>query len=562
MSYTHTSDGSPGTQKWGRVLIAGGTDWPKLGRKEKGGRVEDSEHPDLLEPHILRSLSNVKAVSVHTSCAGCHTIVLDIEGTAWLFGRNQPAALGVPGVETISENAPRQLRATDLGAPPGTIFVNAACGRSHSVLVGSNGRVWTAGLNTLGQCGHTPCSEEHICAAAAGITFTLFLTGRGKIYACGSGEKGQLGNGRTGEHIATGNRTGFDIESDPIPVKGLDEKKIVHIACGQQHSIALDEEGLVYVWGYNGYCRLGLGNQRDVLTPQVVPQFAGPHTQYLGAKVSAGPSNSVVIDRQGMYYVAGKWKNTGDGSGGQPYSTFRLLQDIMGCKIRHACSGGVTHFALAPDEEEGGVMTVAWGQNAANGELGLGPEEPKSATKPTRNQPLVGIDVFDIAAGQNTAFFLVTPNEKYSDLQRHPAELDTPDECLICHQDNGDPLACDKCDKPYHHTCLSPPLAAIPDGEWFCPDCVRYPGAPIGNDSMGLAMGNYAPPAVSSSRKKAGARARDQDDVEGEDEDVHDDDDDGDGDDDGDFDEEDDEDDVGRKRKAPAKRGAASKRKK
>jgi len=40
-------------------------------------------------------------------------------------------------------------------------------------------------------------------------------------------------------------------------------------------------------------------------------------------------------------------------------------------------------------------MTVAWGQNAANGELGLGPEEPKSATKPTRNQPLVGIDVFE-----------------------------------------------------------------------------------------------------------------------------------------------------------------------
>jgi hypothetical protein len=35
------------------------------------------------------------------------------------------------------------------------------------------------------------------------------------VYACGSGEKGQLGNGRTGEHIATGNRTGFDIENEP-----------------------------------------------------------------------------------------------------------------------------------------------------------------------------------------------------------------------------------------------------------------------------------------------------------------------------------------------------------
>lgn len=76
-----------------------------------------------------------------------------------------------------------------------------------------------------------------------------------------------------------------------VLVKGLEEKKIVQIACGQQHSIALDADGyglldsigsithviayrLVYVWGYNGYCRLGLGNQKDMLNPQVVPQVS------------------------------------------------------------------------------------------------------------------------------------------------------------------------------------------------------------------------------------------------------------------------------------------------
>ena len=26
------------------------------------------------------------------------------------------------------------------------------------------------------------------------------------------------------------------------------------------------------MWGYNGYCRLGLGNQVDILKPKVVPQ--------------------------------------------------------------------------------------------------------------------------------------------------------------------------------------------------------------------------------------------------------------------------------------------------
>lgn len=60
-------------------------------------------------------------------------------------------------------------------------------------------------------------------------------------------------------------------------------------------------------------------------------------------------------------------------------------------------------------------MTICFGQAASNGtyrfsalvalshlkeliatgELGLGPEEPKSATKPTRNVPLAGVDIFE-----------------------------------------------------------------------------------------------------------------------------------------------------------------------
>ena len=28
--------------------------------------------------------------------------------------------------------------------------------------------------------------------------------------------------------------------------------------------------------------------------------------------------------------------------------------------------------------------------------------------------------------------------------------------------------------------CLNPPIDAVPDGEWFCVNCARNPGAPIG----------------------------------------------------------------------------------
>lgn len=114
-----------------------------------------------------------------------------------------------------------------------------------------------------------------------------------------------MGNGTTGERITTGNKTAFDIEPFPskspllsIPpssprtvyVRELDGKNIVQIASGPQHSLAVDDTGydpffshlqvflnhalqsVVYVWGYNGYCRLGLGNQVDALKPKVVPQ--------------------------------------------------------------------------------------------------------------------------------------------------------------------------------------------------------------------------------------------------------------------------------------------------
>ena len=35
------------------------------------------------------------------------------------------------------------------------------------------------------------------------------------------------------------------------------------------------------------------------------------------------------------------------------------------CKISFATCGGVTHWALT-DDDNGGVMTVGWGQNATN----------------------------------------------------------------------------------------------------------------------------------------------------------------------------------------------------
>lgn len=123
--------------------------------------------------------------------------------------------------------------------------------------------------------------EAKVVQVTAGHTFSLFLTFTGQVYASGSSEFGQLGNGKTGERLVKAGKIAYDIEVPPRNlfrclktridtdkllqglVQGLENVKITEIASGNQHSLALDDNGYVYSWGFAGYSRLGLQDQKD-----------------------------------------------------------------------------------------------------------------------------------------------------------------------------------------------------------------------------------------------------------------------------------------------------------
>lgn len=78
-----------------------------------------------------------------------------------------------------------------------------------------------------------------------------------------------------------------------------------------------------------------------------------------------------------MYQIAGKWKMTGEGSGGSPNTYFKHIPELVSCKILRASIGGNGLFCTSPLDDDGNVQSIAWGQNCANGELGLGPDQNK-----------------------------------------------------------------------------------------------------------------------------------------------------------------------------------------
>lgn len=100
------------------------------------------------------------------------------------------------------------------------------------------------------------------------------------MFAFGSEEKGQLGNGSAGERIVSAGKSAFDYETEPsecshlilrcrnfintyvVLVKGLADRKIVQISCGPQHAIARDEAG--YVLGVLAYRLMGQAELKTI----------------------------------------------------------------------------------------------------------------------------------------------------------------------------------------------------------------------------------------------------------------------------------------------------------
>ncbi|KAK0551883.1 hypothetical protein OC846_002448 [Tilletia horrida] len=489
---------------WGRVLIAGGTDWPALGRKTSAAaKNPNPKCPDLQSPHILRNLSNVRMKRVFTSAVASHAVFLSTTGQAYVYGRNESGQCGFPILTHKDLYEPMLLDRKTNFQPPlpssdlGDI-VYAAAGRNHTLLVTRYGAVYAAGKNDVGQCadprlgyidtftkvttGAFIKAKDNIVKVSAGVSFSLLLSASGKVYATGSMEKGQLGNGRTGEHFASANRLVFGMVIDPIRVDGFDDREIVDIQSGAQHSFAMSKDGYCYCWGFGGYGRLGLHSADDQMTPQLVGQFARDNILFRAHQIITGPTCTAVIDRQKQFWLCGKWKTSGDGGAGQGWLKFQYLQELMGLKMRHATLGGVVLFATADEDPSVAgphdpTMNIVWGQNAQNGELGMGEGKPRSATKPQRCSTLDGISILDASAGQNTTFYIARSlGDAYSNLPRFPPlENEVPEFCAACQQGSCDDtlLECEKCETPYHLECLKPPLSEIPEGEWFCKNCAE-----------------------------------------------------------------------------------------
>ena len=221
------------------------------------------------------------------------SFIMDEDGRVWAWGRNFGGQLG-NGTTTDST----MPIAVDLTALGGARVVSLAAGNHNVLVVDDQGRLWGWGSNGNGELGDgttttrlTPVAADlsalggaKVVSVAAGSNFTLALDDTGKIWSWGNSYNSVLGRATTSSCVGSACPEPAAVDMSP-----LGGAAVVAIGAGEFHSLALDETGRLWAWGYNYSGVLGDGTGQQSNVPVLVGMLNGA-TQVVASDVPASAS--------------------------------------------------------------------------------------------------------------------------------------------------------------------------------------------------------------------------------------------------------------------------------
>jgi E3 ubiquitin-protein ligase HERC2 len=348
---------------------------------------------EVYSPQLLDTIPlDVGEVVLDISCGQDHTLAVTSNGKVFGWGSPKYGKLGQ--LDQKSDILlPRQIG----GVLSDVKVVSVCCGESHSCAIDSEGKLYTwgfggSGFSGGGMLGHGSNTQEDqprlveslveegvvITKATAGELHTAVLTSEGEVMSCGAGEYGRLGHGGSS-----------DVKIF-FPVEDLEEDVIVELVGGHAFTMALSDEGKLYVWGRNDQGQLGLGGtlSLDVYSmetyPVTIDEFSRPGAPEI-ATIAAGHSHAALVTKDGVLWM---WGN-------KNYLTpkqFEVLDENGNPEVikKVACGHGFT----AAITEHGKVYTFGDGSSRC-----LGHGDKKRQPQPTLVEAFAEESIDFIRAG-------------------------------------------------------------------------------------------------------------------------------------------------------------------
>jgi alpha-tubulin suppressor-like RCC1 family protein len=257
-----------------------------------------------------------------------HTIAANQDGAIFAWGANNKGQLGLSDAALGMCSTTEIQSSCDGPRPDSMIYPSnvADLWGEYTLMTSTRGdsnlavtkRMVTFGWgeNSAGQLGTGDKTDRNIptqmestlrlrfVLVAAGGEHSIALTALGEVYVWGSNAFGQLGQ----DTLGMGARSAGAVQSsEPLRVPGLQKKKVIKVAAGWAHCMALTDSGDVWVWGRNNFGQLGVGDTVDRFGAVLVQAAKGGGSAIgVVAAIAAGQTHSVFLNTSGIPFTAGR----------------------------------------------------------------------------------------------------------------------------------------------------------------------------------------------------------------------------------------------------------------
>uniref|UniRef100_A0A0N4ZYG9 HECT domain-containing protein n=1 Tax=Parastrongyloides trichosuri TaxID=131310 RepID=A0A0N4ZYG9_PARTI len=271
----------------------------------------------------------------------------------------------------------------------GVKVISIASGLNHTLFLCHDGTVWSVGSNNFAQLGRECCDEgsytiypvnlgigAKVIQIAVGFNHNLAVVEDGRLLGWGDNSKGQILSNKLGDRVV-------------LPKKLNNFTEVVQASCGRASSIALSEAGTIWIWGEY---------MSKVLSEPIIVDLINflPVIQ-----IAAGDSYYVALTASGGVYT---WGTNEYGQLGHKDCQSRTLPE----RVKHLDSMNIVYVSCGSNHtlalsKDGKVF--AFGSDSS-GQCGLGRKKEREDV-PVSIPEFLGSHVSAISCGRRHSLVLV-----------------------------------------------------------------------------------------------------------------------------------------------------------